>query len=371
MFAVGRPRPGPPTDWLVLPRLDGIGDFWLWLPFVAALKKGFPDKKIHLLANALWTDLAHATHLFDKITPLYPQKLLRSPRYRRATWKALQEAPSGLLLNTTLRRRLAVEDSVAWFYPAYQRITTPNTPDALEAKSVRKLIDEKLYQRYLTAPSQDQHQWIIYEHLCHQLGIPSPDYLVYAVQNSNHVSPESSHSEPYIVVLSGAAAPFRVPELKFFVCLLQKAHTETQFPLFILGGTNDRGYAQALRESLPAHQVRDLTGHISLRESISYIRAATGVIGAETGLTHIAATWGKPTLVLMGGGHWGRFFPYPAFFPHQPFTLNHPMPCYGCGWFCEHTLSRQKPFPCITALETASLTPIYNWLDAISAHTIR
>ena len=69
MLYLGRPRHAPDEGWLILPRLDGIGDFCLRLPLVATLKKAFPERKIHLLANSLWADLAHSTGLFDKITP--------------------------------------------------------------------------------------------------------------------------------------------------------------------------------------------------------------------------------------------------------------------------------------------------------------
>ena len=93
MLLSGRPRRSSDAGWLILPRLDGIGDFWLWLPLVATLKKAFPDRKIHLLANSLWADLARFTGLFDKITPLVPQKLLRSPTYRRQTWTLLKKEP--------------------------------------------------------------------------------------------------------------------------------------------------------------------------------------------------------------------------------------------------------------------------------------
>jgi len=124
---------------------------------------------------------------------------------------------------------------------------------------------------------------------------------------------------------------------------------------------------QELRKFLPPHRVEDLTGSLTLTESIAVLRQAWGVIGVDTGLTHIAATWGSPALVLMGGGHWGRFFPYPASFPHQPFIMHRPMSCYGCGWFCQHTLSQKAPYPCIATLKQAPMEPFYRWLRAVSA----
>jgi ADP-heptose:LPS heptosyltransferase len=49
---------------------------------------------------------------------------------------------------------------------------------------------------------------------------------------------------------------------------------------------------QELRKFLRPHRVEDLTGSLALPESIAGLRQAWGVIGVDTGLTHITATWG-------------------------------------------------------------------------------
>jgi hypothetical protein len=180
MLCLGRPRHAPDEDWFILPRLDGIGDFWLWLPLVATLKKAFPDRKIHLLANSLWADLAHSTGLFDKITPLVPQKLLRSPTYRRQTWTLLKKESPVLLLNTTFHRRIAVEDSLAWFYPASERQSITGHPEALEPSSLRHYLEAWLYEQVWPSPEKAPHEWHLYAHIAQILKIAPPDFGVYA-----------------------------------------------------------------------------------------------------------------------------------------------------------------------------------------------
>jgi ADP-heptose:LPS heptosyltransferase len=367
MLCLGRPRHAPDEGWLILPRLDGIGDFWLWLPLVATLKKAFPDRKIHLLANSLWADLAHSTGLFDKITPLVPQKLLRSPTYRRQTWALLKKEPPGLLLNTTLRRRIAVEDSLAWFYPASARQSIAGHPEALEPPSLRHYLEARLYERVWPPPEKATHEWHLYSHIAQILKIAPPDFGVYA-RLLTQSWPEVENPFPaYIVAMPGASVPYKMVPLAVFGDLLREIARKLGLPIVFLGSKKDRPYVQELRKFLPPHRVEDLTGSLALPESIAVLRQAWGVIGVDTGLTHIAATWGSPTLVLMGGGHWGRFFPYPESFPYQPFILHRPMSCYGCGWFCQYTLSQKAPYPCIATLEQAPMEPFYRWLQAVSA----
>jgi ADP-heptose:LPS heptosyltransferase len=104
---------------------------------------------------------------------------------------------------------------------------------------------------------------------------------------------------------------------------------------------------QELRKFLPPHRVEDLTGSLTLTESIAVLRQAWGVIGVDTGLIHIAATWGSPTLVLTRGGHWGRFFPYPASFPYPPCLLSCIGPCraMGVGGFANTPFLKKPPIP--------------------------
>ncbi len=351
-----------------MPRLDGIGDFWLWLPLVASLRKAFPERKIHLLANSLWTNLAAVTGLFDRITPLSPAKLLRSPFYRRQVWQTLQEAPAGLLLNTTFRRRISVEDSLAWFYPATYRIAVLNSPDAMEPNPLRKALDEKLYNKLIDIPF-DAHEWTRYEHFTQRAGLPRIESAIYEELYAvfGQKAPHFTQTERFIAVVVGAAAAYRLPSPAYRARLLEQTWAATGLPLVFLGAKAEEQPAETLQKLLSSAPVQSLVGQLSLTEAVACLRGAAGIIGVETGLTHIAATWGKPTLVLMGGGHWGRFFPYPPEFPHQPFLLYQLMPCYGCGWFCHYTLSREKPYPCVAKIAEASMEPFYQWLSAISA----
>lgn len=368
MFLSGRPRSTPDEGWLILPRLDGIGDFWLWLPFATSLKKTFPNRKLHLIANTLWADLAQKTGLFDKITPLVPSKLLRSPSYRRQTWKLLKANPAGLLFNTTFRRRIAVEDSVAWFYPASQRYTFHRTADAFEARQIAYGIDAVLYEKQVFTFQESVHQWELYQAVLSDLGAAKLDYTIYEKLRAMWPRPPAGLPERYLVFLPGAGAAYRKPNPLFLSRFLRESWARLQASFVVLGTPSDRPYVQEVVRWLPSEAVHDLLGHTSLIETVSLIADAMAVIGPETGLTHIAATWGKPTLVFMGGGHWSRFFPYPASFPCQPFILHRPMPCYGCEWFCRYTLSRSKPYACLATLDQAPMAPFYEWLEAVSVH---
>jgi len=55
-------------------------------------------------------------------------------------------------------------------------------------------------------------------------------------------------------------------------------------------------------------------------------------VGAESAGAHMACALGIPNVVLLGGGHFGRFMPY------SPLTsaVVLPMDCFGCNWRCKY-----------------------------------
>jgi ADP-heptose:LPS heptosyltransferase len=62
------------------------------------------------------------------------------------------------------------------------------------------------------------------------------------------------------------------------------------------------------------------------------VRRLDAILSVDTGLAHIALALRKPTVVLVGGGHPGRFFPWPT--TRDQVVLNVPMPCNGCRNRC-------------------------------------
>jgi hypothetical protein len=56
-------------------------------------------------------------------------------------------------------------------------------------------------------------------------------------------------------------------------------------------------------------------------------------VGAESAGAHIACAVGVPNVVLLGGGHFGRFMPYSA----HTSAVALPLHCYGCRWHCKYS----------------------------------
>ena len=80
--------------------------------------------------------------------------------------------------------------------------------------------------------------------------------------------------------------------------------------LMLLGGPDDRKLALTLRAALAKERVIDLVGRESLLVSYAALKRARLFIGADSGLMHMAAAAGAPTLGLFGPSDERLFAPW-------------------------------------------------------------
>jgi len=82
---------------------------------------------------------------------------------------------------------------------------------------------------------------------------------------------------------------------------------------------------------LPSAKTRDLRGKTSLEELAREIAWADLFLGVDTGPAHLAMALGKPAVVVLGGGDYGRFFPY-----GNARAVIQRMDCFQCHWECRY-----------------------------------
>jgi ADP-heptose:LPS heptosyltransferase len=97
------------------------------------------------------------------------------------------------------------------------------------------------------------------------------------------------------------------------VQLMQKGQPFEKGRLLILGGPDDRRSAEPLRRSLPRERWIDLTGQVDLLTAYACLKRARLFVGNDSGLMHLAAAAGVPTVGLFGPSDerlyapWGEF----------------------------------------------------------------
>ena len=70
----------------------------------------------------------------------------------------------------------------------------------------------------------------------------------------------------------------------------------------------------------------------SLIDFISVINSVLGVISVETATAHIAVALNRPTVGIIGGGHYGYFAPWD--YSSSQIWVTNKMDCFHCNWEC-------------------------------------
>lgn len=91
------------------------------------------------------------------------------------------------------------------------------------------------------------------------------------------------------------------------------------------------------RTRLDLPNVRNLCGETDLADAMSILAGARGFVGLDSGLTHIAACLGRPTVCVSQSSNLGYFFPYPPEYGFDHLrVVDHPAyrECAGCFMTC-------------------------------------
>jgi ADP-heptose:LPS heptosyltransferase len=82
-------------------------------------------------------------------------------------------------------------------------------------------------------------------------------------------------------------------------------------PIALIGAASERDFADRLLENLPDGVAVDLVGKLSLRESMAVIASLNVVIGPDSGLIHVSAGLGTPTVTTFSFSQaekWGHYY---------------------------------------------------------------
>lgn len=124
-----------------------------------------------------------------------------------------------------------------------------------------------------------------------------------------------------------------------------------KYNVVLLGSKNDIGKLDIVHN----FRIKNLIGKTTLIEAAKYIAESKVYIGNDSGLTHIALKFNKPIIAIIGGGMWGRFFPFGNNNLHS--FLAYKLNCFGCEWVCDFKVKY-----CINLL---SIEDIQNKVDTI------
>jgi ADP-heptose:LPS heptosyltransferase len=135
------------------------------------------------------------------------------------------------------------------------------------------------------------------------------------------------------MVLQGGSKVNEYPMAKW-MHVTKTLWTERRALPALIGGPDDMRQLERLALGLAYTGIPFLrmSKPASVLDTAALLARMDGVISVDTGLAHLAVAQKIPTVVLVGGGHPGRFFPWPRASHHV--VLNVQMHCERCRNEC-------------------------------------
>ncbi len=314
-------------------RTDSIGDAVLSSSMLPHIRHKWKDARITVVCQEYVAELYEACPDVDDIVTFNKRQALQNEHYREEIIKPLRAMKPDLSLNSVYSRE-ALTDWFALKCGAKRSVAHEGNLCNI-SRDIRDA-NNRLYTEVLPSGEEHKPELVRHEDFLRGLGVEAtglqpmvwirPSDEEYAEQIFRDYRLDS---EGTIALFAGAQYNCRVYEeygeaLAEFCC-------ENRLEIVALGTAREQAINQ---KNLDAAGVRavNLSGKTSVLESAVILKRCRLALGAETGLAHICCAVGTPNVILVGGGHFGRFMPY------SPLTSVAclPLDCFGCNWNCRY-----------------------------------
>ncbi|WDT86467.1 glycosyltransferase family 9 protein [Alteromonas sp. 009811495] len=298
-------------------RLSAIGDIVMASGLPSSIKRSYPDSKLTWLVEAPYKSLVQSHPYVDDVIT-WPksdwQRLVKDKQYWqlcKTVWAFRQHLQQqhfsvaieaqGLIKSAFFafisgaRMRIGFKSKERSHILLNKVVNKPTSPSiSSEYKKLAFYIHTLVNGTSLNAKSEVRYANTI----------SAFDYdMCIAVSEDKAKSAQATAATlgldtPYIAIAPFTTRPQKHWPLTHWQTLIALIRSETTMPIAILGGPKDAAHAEGL--TFDNDNVVSLAGKVSLDESISLINTCFAFVGVDTGLTHVATCYKKPTVALFG-----------------------------------------------------------------------
>ncbi len=346
---------------MLVVRIDGIGDMVLFHGAFAEYARalGVARSDITLLGCASWASLAAELFPGCRFHAIDEHRYDKDPFYRFGVSLWVRRQGFAVATCDIFMRKPLVADSLIYVSGAPRKIVA---------------------KPYISAKTRRLFAW--YLRRCHQIVDTGPYPTHETVRHFRFLSAVAGqeirpaapalpwrqnvppYSGRYAVVNFGGNEPGRRWEFEHFLVLARALHVRG-LPVVFIGGPAEKAQKPRLAEALRGAAGADRVGDTTLPELLDLLRHAALVVSNDTGPAHLAAALGAPTVVIVGGGHFTSFVPYPPdLTPAGTRFVFRERACFHCFWNCTEPHTTGHSFPCIGAISEAEVLAA---IDAVLA----
>lgn len=334
---------------LLVVRMDGIGDMVLFRAAMARYADAFgvDQKDITVLGCHSWRSIAGDVYAGFKVVTIDEHAYARNLIYRfYVNMRVRCLAPAITTCDSYFRRAL-MADSLVWVSGAPKTVVSlPYISEDQRAvftyylSQVDRIIDTGPYPTH----EIDRHDRFLAA-ITDEIFTSAAPSLAWRKRSSMVPA-----GVPYVVLNPGSNEFGRRWPLTKYAAIGHRAR-DAGFRLVVVGAGDESQDDAAMAQLLAETGVINLIGRTSLTQLLDVMKGAACVLTNDTGPAHLSIAVGTPTVVVVGGGHFGSFVPYPKnMCPDTARFVFEEMDCYHCFWRCPKRDTKFQSFPCVVAV---------------------
>lgn len=310
-------------------RTDSIGDNVLASSMLPHIRAKYKNAKITVLCQEHIAELYESCPFADDTIVFNKRRAIENVQYRRVIIKQLEILNPDVCLNSVYSRE-PLTDIFAISCGAKQCIALDG--DLCNTTAEFKHKCDRFYTTLISSDGEYKSELQRHRDFLKALGIEvqALQPVVWVTQQAKDFADRLFHENNLdlnrtIVLFAGAQHSCRLYE--GYGRALSEVCKKNELTIIALGTKEDRQINQRNLDQIGIKTI-NLSGKTSILESAAILKRCRLAVGAETGLAHISCAVRTPNVILLGGGHFGRFMPY------SPLTSTACMPldCYGCNW---------------------------------------
>ena len=327
---------------VLIVRSDSIGDLVIFGGSFQYYRQLYPNCHITLVVTEGAGNLAEVNPYIDEVITFSRSKITSDQEYSDQFIRQIQAGRYDVAI-CPAHSRDRVSDFIVINSGAQERITTSGDTANQTAEQVER--NNKYFTKILPASGGIKLETFRNEEFLRNLGAKMEgEYAPMAWFTKDDVDfaeglLERTNVQNPILLAPFAQSPIRDWRVQDWVRLVS---SHKDIPVVICGLEANRGNADKIIALADHPNVHNLCGETSVRQLAALVSKSRLCVSPESAAAHLAAAAGCPHVVLVGGGHFGRFMPYSKLTR----MVYEKMDCFGCNWRCKYG----KDIRCIKAV---------------------
>lgn len=311
-------------------RTDSIGDNLLSASLLPHIRSKFKAAKIIVFCQEHIAELYQPSPYVDRIISFDKKQAYENEGYRNDVVQTLQTVEADTAFNSVYARE-TITDFFALNSGAKKTAAFEGNLDNIQ-KEVRDRNND-LYSKIFPSRGEHKPELERLRDFLSDIGMDAATLqpVIWTTEEDDRFADEFFRENNLHLENTLAIAPAAQWDYKLYDRYAEALKDFAGYDIVILGGKDGFEPGAEICRKFPGGSI-NLAGKTTIRQTAGIIRKCRLYIGADTAGAHIACAVGTPNVVLLGGGHFGRFLPY----SHLTSVVCLPLECYNCNWKCRY-----------------------------------